>query len=381
MAGPAVARGLTGEVIHGDLSFRIASFNDDGDIRRLLRDNPIGGRYRISLEREPDAFGASFGLARSDVFIIAQNRSTGAIIGLCERVVREAFVDGVVRPLPYIGALRVAPAYRHRIAVVRGGFDTLRALAHRPGDLPFALTSITSDNSAARRLLTAGVPGLPVYHPLGDFSTFVLRPRRCRPDAAIQPAVLSDYGELASFLNRCNSTLQFAQVWSEAALRGLQRFGLLPEHVLIARRHGTICGCLAVWDQRGVKQTVVRQYPHAVAATRPLLNLAAPLFGLPKFPPVGVPFRQVVLSHVAVADDDHDTLHALLNAGLHDAKRRGFDAALIGFATERPWRAALLQHNRALEYQTSLYLAHWSDGAAQLAALEHRTPHPELGLL
>ncbi len=54
--------GVSGRtLVSGNLVFAVAGRDDDGDIRRLLRENAIGGWIRLSLEREPDAFGADCG--------------------------------------------------------------------------------------------------------------------------------------------------------------------------------------------------------------------------------------------------------------------------------------------------------------------------------
>jgi hypothetical protein len=381
MAGYAVARGLTDAVIHGYLTFAAATHADEPDVRRLLRENPTGGRYEITLEREPNAYATEFGLARSHVFIIARDRRTGHAIGLCERVVRDGYVDGIVRQLPYIGALRVAASHRHRIAVLRGGFEALSVIADRPGELPFAITAVASDNNAARRLLTASVAGLPDYSPVEEFSTFALRPVHRRTAKTILPARDADLGEAAAFLRQTNARFQFSQVWTEASLRGLRKFGFLPEHVLLARHQGRICGCISVWDQRAVRQVVVQRYPTGVEHLRPLINIASPFTGLPKFPAPGTPINQAMLSHMAVDDDDPDIFLALVSAALGQAKRRGFDAAMIGFATSRNLRKVLLRHHRTIEYRTTLYLAHWQAAAAQVASLQKTIAHPEIALL
>ena len=382
MAGYAVARGLTDAVIHGDLIFAAATHADEPDVRRLLRENPTGGRYEITLEREPNAYATEFGLARSHVFIVARDQRTGHAIGLCERVVRDCYVDGVVRQLPYIGALRVAASHRHRITVLRGGFEALSVIAERPGELPFAITAIASDNNAARRLLTASIAGLPNYSPVEEFSTFALRPVHRRTAKNIVPARDADLGEVATaFLQPTNARFQFSQVWTEASLRGLRKFGFLPEHMLLARRQGRICGCISVWDQRAVRQAVVQRYPTGVELLRPLINIAAPFTGLPQFPALGMPINQAMLSHLAIDDDDPDVFLALVSAALDQAKRRGFDAAMIGFATSRNLRKVLLRHHRTIEYRTTLYLAHWQAAAAHVASLQKTIPHPEIALL
>ena len=381
MAGHALARLTDACVRAGNIVFSVAGRQDEPDIRRLLRENALGGAFEIALEREPDAFAGDFGLSASQVFIIARDSDSGEAIGLCERVVRAAYVDGEVGALPYIGALRVAASHRHKIGVLRGGFQALRRLAERPGELPFALTSITSDNSAAQRVLTAGLPGLPLYRPLGDFSTFALRPGRQRVPPGITAGSAGDLPALARFLQKINGRFQMAPVWTEAALRHVTAAGLLPEHFLIARDGGAIRGCLAVWDQSAWRQTIIRRYPPLLARLRPLANLAAPALNFPALPPPGAPLRQVFLSHVAVEDNDPRIFLALVAAGLDQAARRGFGVAVIGFASERPWRQTLRRARRTLEYRTSLYLAHWPEAAAQVAALHGGMAHPELGLL
>ena len=365
--------------MHGGVSFALAGRVDEADVRRLLRENALGGAFEITLEREPDAF-ASLVPGERHAFIIARG-SAGAAIGLCERIVRQAYVNGAARALLYIGALRVARGHRSRIGVLRGGFQALQALTELPGELPFALTSITSDNSKARRVLTAGLPGLPLYHPLGDFLTFALRPQRARSPPCIAAATDADLPALALFLQAQNARFQFAPAWSAADLRGLGEAGLKPEHFLIARQRGAIAGCIAVWDQRACRQTVIRRYPPWLSRLRPLANLAAPLLGLPRLPAPGSALHQATLSHLAVANDDTPTFLALVAAALDAAARRGFGVAALGFAQARGWQAPLLKARRALTYRSSLFLAHWPEHAAAAAALDNRPPAPDLGLL
>lgn len=355
MAGPVAAGGVT---------FAVAGPADEADIRRLLRDNPLGGRYGLSLEREPDAFAGHAG-----TYILA--RYHGEAIGLCERVVHPVFVDGQERRLPYLGALRVAPSHRHRLPVLRGGFAALRGL-ERPDELPFALTAITADNTPAHRLLTAGLPGLPLYQPLTDYATLALRPRRMALAADIAAADATDLPELAAFLHRVNAGHPFAPVWKEKDLRNLG-----AEHLLISRGTAGIRGCLAVWDQRAVRQVVVRRYPPLLGRLRPLVNLAAPLIGLPRLPAPGEAIRQAILSAVAVEKDDPAVLLALVAAALDQAARRGLEAVLFGCAAAHPWREVLRRRYRALEYRTTLFLVHWPEAVPVPSGL----PRPDPGLL
>ena len=51
--------------------------------------------------------------------VIVRHAATGAAVGLCERVVRPAYIGSEVEDLPYLGALRIVPSHRHRIAILK----------------------------------------------------------------------------------------------------------------------------------------------------------------------------------------------------------------------------------------------------------------------
>jgi hypothetical protein len=126
-----------------------------------------------------------------------------------------------------------------------------------------------------------------------------------------------------------------------------------------------------------VRQAVVRGYRPLVARLRPLPNLLGAVGGFPHLPPAGRALRQVFLSLAAVDDDDPASLVDLVRAGLAEAKRRGFDLALIGLAETNPMLPALRRAFRAREYRSQLYLVHWEDGRRHADALEPRIPHVE----
>ena len=365
-------------LVSGDLAFSVATREDDADIRRLLRENALGGWVRLALEREPDAFAADFGLSRSHAFIVARERATGEAIGICEQSVRDAFIDGEIRQLPYLGSLRVAPSYRRRIRVLRGGFAAVRALLGNRAALPYALTAITADNHAAQRVLCAGLPGLPRYRPAGMLSTFALRTAITAVPSEVEPATSADLPAIAVLLQRAYRRFQFAPVWRAADIaRLLATGGLRIDDFLVVRRGPGLRGCLAVWDQSIARQTVVRDYVPWLGRLRPLINLAAPLASLPRLPAPGSTLAQVYLSHVAVEDDDPAVFRALLAAGSTLARKRGFEIALIGFAAGHPF-AAVVARARPITYRSLLYLVHWPD--AELA-ISDRLAHPEIALL
>lgn len=360
----------------GPYSFARATRADAGEINRLLAENPMDGQVRVSLEHAPDPFAADFGLSDNHVATLARDRS-GAAAGYCERTTWDAFVNGAPAKLPYLGALRIAKAHRNRIRVLRGGFAALRE-AERPGEADFALTSIAEDNAPARRVLTAGVDGLPRYTELGRFVTLFLRARREPIPAGLRPGRAEDLPQIAAFLNRVGKDRNFAPVWTTDRLAALSESGLGAADFLLAEEAGEITGCAALWDQSSRRQAVVRGYNTRLGRLRPLANVLSPLTGMPRLPAVGQRIPQAAVSHLAALDE---RIVAALLAGLGGrAFRRGIGTLFVGLPARDPAVSAIRKRMRPVELATRLFAVHWPDTPAP--ALDPDLPiHPEAGLM
>lgn len=343
----------------------------------MLRDVALGGEWSIALTREPDGLGGPHLPGERQDIIIARDTATGAPVGLCERVVRPSWLGGEVVDLPYLGALRIAPSHRHRIAILRGGFAMLRDQCARVSDYPVAFTSITSDNAPARRLLTAGVRGLPGYTPLCDFSTFALRPRAAAPDPAITPAAEGDMAALAAFLAPIMARRDLAPVWSEAGLRTLSA----EARLLVLRESGVITGCIALWDERRHRQAVLVDCPPLLRRLRAPANLAFRLRGLPAIPKVGAVIDQACLAICAALDDCPARFLRLVRAALDEAQRSDLGAVMVGLPADHPWRTALKAALPAIEYRTSLFAVGWPEDANFAEGIDPARVFPEVALL
>lgn len=353
--------------------FALAGPDDEADIRRLLRENPMGEGWRISLEREPDGFGGPHWPGERRHFVLA--RDGGVAVGLCERVVRPAFVDGTERWLPYLGALRVAESHRHRIAVLKGGFAALQGV-EQADECPFALTSIAADNAPARRVLTAGISAMPLYRPAGRYVTRMMRTKRggSHPDIVVAgPDMLP---EIAAFLHEQAAHRQFAPAWTAEALAAQAGLTLLVQH-----EGDAIAGVIGVWDQRASRQAVLRGLPAELAGLRVLANLSAPLHGLPPIPAVGESIDQAFLTALSARGNDPATALALVAAGIDHAARAGLAVATIGLPDPHPWLAPLRARFRAIDYATELFVVHWPEAEARVDARDLGQVFPDVALL
>ena len=361
-----------------ELVFRLAVAADEPLVRDVLSSEATGGLVQLCFQRGPNALAADVAAGQREI-ILAFTRHGDQLVGICERIVRSVFLNGKVRRLPYLAALRVLPGFRHRLRVLRGGFEALRCLPGHPDDLPYSITSIMSDNLAARRLLGANLPGMPRYEPVTELSTFVMA---TGGDSRLAPASDSDLAQIAHRLLQTGAGAQFASVWTEDALRSVMASGSLrPRDFFLVRRGGEIRSCAALWDRRQARPLVVKGYAPWLARTRPLLNAFASLARLPRLPAPGGPLDAAYLSHLSVDPSAPEDLSALVAAVRAEAARRGISLLLAGgMASAHPASAALRSLRRQREMRSLLYVVRWPD--APVPQLQHGFGvAPELALL
>lgn len=364
------------------LTTGIAGPRDEAELRCLLRENPMEGRISLSLEREPNFFlGAAVeGENHKTVFV----RKEGRLVALGSRSSRPAWLNSKPGRIGYLSQLRLDRSSRGT-GTLRAGFKEIRAL-HDIGDCGVYMTTIIEDNLPARRLLEAQWKGKPRYDRRGTLSTLVLplsRRSRCPVDRdlEIRAAGREDLPEVIACLQRNLSRYQLAPLWTAEFLNSSACLGLDIGDFFLAFRSGRCVGVLALWDQQGFKQSVVRGYSGALRLTRPLVNWLRPWTGLPRLPRTGSTFRHVYVSHVAVDNDDSSVFLSLLGRAIERATGRGYAYATTGFCQGHPLREVIMRSFSLLEYRSLIYLAHYPQDEALAQSIGPGTPHLEIAVL
>jgi hypothetical protein len=345
--------------------FRLAGPDDDARLRAVLRANGLPTWVEMAMQYEPSYFAAHnwFG---HDWAVLAEER--GATVGMYSAGIKPVHLDGRAERIGYLGGLRVNTEHRHRIRHLRAGYASIPALAPERGTRDWWFTVVSADNAAARRLLEAGVRGLPVYRPLGDYLTLALPTARAQRNGAWRVARADEAATLIAFHNAQAAQLQLSPVL-DAAL--VARIGL--EHFRVHERGGALAGVVALWDQRAFKQIVARRYRAPLGALIPLYNLAARLTRRIPLPRTGGVLAQCHLAFLALDETaTHDGLALMRDLLAHCATpiaALGLHAghALIG----------QLEPLRALRYPARVYAV----GADAAPLRKARPVQPEVALL
>lgn len=365
----------------GDLVFRLATSADDGKLRAMLRDNQMDSWVQITLEREPEYFAAKNLFGQEIAVVAEQQAPPHAPVSMYSFCLLPVHVNGVPVQLGYVGHLRVERSSRNRIRVLKKGYQSLKQLTQMI-EPAYCFTSIASENSVAIRILNANLKGMPIYTAQGAYQTLAistLRPRKVM-SGDVTPACAGDIPELVSLYNRQARRWQFAPVLSEQWLASLEGSkGLCLEDFLLWRVRGKPVACVALWDQRKLKQTVARAYRSPVGQLRWLYNQVARLTGRVELPAIGQPLQEVYLAFPAFENLSTREIIALVNHALARGREKGAKVGVIGLSPMNPHCQMLEKHFNAVSYHSQIETVSWPEHP--LPELGTRPPQPEVALL
>ncbi len=385
MDGGLASRAAVELTRSGRFVFQLAFREDEADLRALVRDTPVGGAIETTLRREPNYFDGATVEGPLHQVLAVREGAGGPIVGMATRSVRLRFVDGQPTPVGYLGGLRLRPDIRKGLVLARG-FQALRTL-HADGQTDFYLTTVTEGNVAAIESLTPGRAGLPHYHPLGRYLTYMLPAKSLfssRMDRTLRVRTLtaSDLPELVNFLNAQGRSRLFFPCLSETDFCGADATyrDLAPEQIVGAWRGGRLVGCLAAWDQSRYKQSVVERYHGVWKWSRHVYNGFARFARWPCFPAPGGQLRHVTLALPVVGEGDDAVWWSLLAAVRDLPVVRRSECLALGLF-ERDPLVPLARRSAIYCYVTRLFVVSWDSSRVQPQRFDGRNVCLELGCL
>ena len=336
------------------------STEHDRALRQLLMDNPMPGWVTLAMTREPNYFA---GMQRfgQEWAVLAQEDTAWTGMYHCARWM--AYVNGQPTPVGYLGGLRVAPHARHRRHAFRKGYASILQLNPFPAP-SYWFSSIACDNTPARRLLEAQVPGLPRYTPLGSMHTYSLRTQSAPTPAGWQRCPPSDGPAWCATYRAHAHPISPVLTPENMHTLGATFYGHYSE--------GRMTACFALWNQQAYKQIRAVRYRPPLGALRPLYNVYATLTGRIPLPAPGETLPHTFMAFCGAADADWPDM-------IQAARTLAPTPVLtFGLPATHPAQAEILHRFNATCYRSTIYQVHLSDTDP---AWSDSAPFPEVALL
>jgi hypothetical protein len=364
----------------GSSLFRCATAADDNELRAMLRANDMDSWVNLAFEREPSFFTGENLMGTSTAVIALDEAAQQTPIGMYTCSLLPVHINGQAAFAGYLGGLRVNQQYRRRIRILKDGFASIPRLISYQRTMSCWFTSVGHENSKARRILETGLKNMPSYQLVGSMETLAFSTRLGKHKGLLQQATIHDVPALSSFFNRQASAFQFSPLLSEAWLLSLNgQHGLELEDFWLLRDGNELSGCLAIWDQRKFKQTVVRSYRFPLNKLRGAYNLLAGMRGKIRLPVPGEKLEQVFISFFALSKRAQSMAVDVISEALLHASKKNAAIGTLGLSDRNPLTSVLQAALHPDSYRTRLETVIWPD--ANQPELDNRPAQPEVAVL
>ena len=355
-----------------------AGSDDSSLVNEMLLESPMQGWVRLVF-----SLGAQ-GLPETkngkSIILVKEKRLSHAPVALYALERMRLHVDGMPSDVVYLGLLRVRPAFRGKIAVLRDGFASIAYFAKVFGLPERYFTSIGADNSPARRILEANVKQLPRYTFQGEMRSMAFSTAIGRDYGLLETARDEDWPELEAFFNGLAKGFQYASVLDkDVMIRHAEELNI--RDFLLLRQNGRLCACLALWDRCKSRRMIVTGYRQPLEALRPVYNLWAHMRRLPALPRPGTDLQSVHLAFAAFAPEAMPLARQCLLEALYRA-RRVKEAAMVfmGLNAQNPL-LGLFEKLPHFSYITRIESVDWNKDAPMQPPASILTVQPEIALL
>jgi hypothetical protein len=365
--------------------FETASEKDNQELLKRLEKDYMEGDIQVVFKRQPNYFYSLQATSKFQQVLTLRDRQANKIIGIGSRVIKPVYINGNPSTIGYLSDLRLDLKYRNGLLLARG-YRYLEKL-HQDQKTKLYLTTIIKDNTRAAKMLANNRKGLPQYHDIGLYYSWLISigsPRKCRSNKKIT-IVRGDAINLKDILRYVSNTgrnKQFYPIYAESDY--LQGNGFLRDFTVndfyIAIEDDKIIGVMAKWDQRKFKQIYVNKYKGWLKYGRYIINACAKLQGYAGFPPLRTEINYFPICMVAVEDNNPELFYEMLSYIYNDNIGKGYDYFLVGLHSTDPLCAAMKKFS-AICISSRSYVASWEDGLDDISKIDKRVPYLEVASL
>ncbi len=300
----------------------------------ILLDSPMESEgLSVCLDRSPDMFAVPklfFDSYKAFGFFIDE-RLVGFIM-VCRKWL---YVNGLPREIGYLANMYVRPEGRKRGWLYKASEPLFSEVLDQVG-LGYATTMKGNRNTEpmiGRKIQK--FPFIPYSLSIGInhiHNILITFRKRNRSGYKIRRATDHDLPHIARLLDAEYRPRLFGPVMTEDNLTKIiaRRPGFTIGDYFVAESEGRIVGTCSAWDIKEIRKLRVMAYRKQYRMVKLVYSLAAPIFGFPRLPKAGSPFREIVINDYGVEDRNPEILKALITHIYQESRKSGYNMVQIG---------------------------------------------------
>ncbi|MFO7923259.1 MAG: hypothetical protein R6U58_06165 [Bacteroidales bacterium] len=336
-----------------NMEIRLATYNDDEAIRRLISSIPLKGMLKIRYSREPSFFSSIElqGVPQQTIVGVKDDM----IMAVGSRNLQRVYMNRIPETAGYISNLRFLPGARHGISLIRG----ISFLEELPvsRNVGFHYATLVDDDSLNRKIFASGRPGMPKSYDRGRLNTFAIPLGKVRITSGkgesfeVVRADRHMTDDILAFLKKegCKRDLFPVTGPEDYPFNNFK-----PEDFYIALERGSIAGVCSVNDLQSVKQYVIEDYSFRFGLIRFFLNRYLGLRNMYSVPGRKDQVRLAFIGFPLVRDNRPDIFRSLISRIYKDFSGTGYRFLTLTLHQMDPLNNSL-NHLPKINYTSRLY--------------------------
>lgn len=335
-----------------DLLLRVAQATDNPQLLDLVSVPMPSNGVMVGMAREPSYFDATLTqYTDPQPWVIASRDAPEQILAMYNVGERPCYINGEVRPLRYLGDLRVNTQIRGK------GLVRLKSkhLAQVMPSAEFAQTLILADNRGARTMMHEERPGFPKPYRRDLVQTLTMtgvvrgpddESQQCAQAIEMRTATPGDLSAMTAFVKQMAAHYNFMPAYDFTALTRQDPYwrGLVPEDFTLLFRDGVLVGLFGLWNQKSFKQTRIVDYGHLIGSARPFYNVWAKLAQRMPLPRRGDLVKYLMLHSPLCDPHDVALFDVMVREAFRQTKARQESALCFTLAENDPRSAAMAHY-------------------------------------
>lgn len=300
---------------------------------------------------------------------VVRDKENGSICGMGCCIIRKAFINGQVKKVGYLSAMKISSKYKGLLYMMKDMYGFIYENTKDLVDIYY--TTILEDNKKAQKLLEKKRKNMPIYHYEGDYRVYLFakgafKLRRQSTSLKGYKFDASSKAEIEEFYKEHLKKYNFSPI--DTKLHGLKA----KDFFTLKDETGNIVAACGLWDQRDYKQYIVTSYG---GIYKYLSRLPTSLLGYPSFPKENSPANYASISLFFVKDNDKEIGAYFLKEVLKASEK--YDFLMVGLFENHPFNS-MIDKIRHIKYDSRLYMVSWQGKAIEL---DEKPLNVEVGLL
>ena len=323
------------------LHIRPARPVDDQQLVKLIAESMPSNGVLLSFERYPSYFKATqTQYEQPRVLVMVADEQPEKILAMFNLGTRNCFINGMVKPLRYVGDLRIGKTTRGK-----GLINLLMSYVKNclPLDEVYQ-TVILNDNVVARKVLHENRPGVPAHYVADQVETHTLTGFKVKKELNRNLSVVNmtrgDISAVNRFIRHMADYYNFLPAYDFKGLVAQDPYwtGLSINDFYIVKRGGQIVGLFGLWNQKPFKQTRIADYGKLIAFVRPVYNYWAKLSHQLRLPQKGDTLTYMMLHSLLCNPYNTDLFENILRVAHQKTCERKCYALCFTLAENDPRR-------------------------------------------